>query len=131
MKSAPMFNIRGKGAQGTLLGSCVSLSILVLIFFYAMVKLNVLFSKVNPNITEVKEDWAIQDEELNPVDNGLRFAWHAESFHSKYTIDDPRYVKMLVRLYGKKDGKIFEKIIDHHKCTEDDMAKFAPPTREA
>ena len=126
-----MFNIRGKGAQGTLLGSCVSLSILVLIFFYAMVKLNVLFSKVNPNITEVKEDWAIQDEELNPADKGLRFAWHAESFHSKYSIDDSRYVKMLVRLYGKKDGKIFEKIIDHHECTEEDMAKFAPPTREA
>ena len=43
--------------------------------------------------------------------------------------DDPRYVKYLVRIFGKKEGKEYEKFIPFHKCTDEDWAEFPPPAQ--
>ena len=41
--------------------------------------------------------------------------------------NDPKYVKMIVKLSGiNYNGDYFEKIIPHHKCTEEEYAEFYP-----
>ena len=40
--------------------------------------------------------------------------------------DDPRYVKILLRYHGVRDGTWYEKLIPHHVCTEADWALFEP-----
>ena len=37
----------------------------------------------------------------------------------------------MVNLFGYRGGELYEKVLDHHECTEEDLEKFAPPTREA
>ena len=34
-------------------------------------------------------------------------------------------------MWGKKSGVAFEKILPYHRCTQADLAEFAPPTPEA
>ena len=40
--------------------------------------------------------------------------------------DDPRYVKWMFRLYGKRNGEGFQRMIPHHKCTDEDYDQFFP-----
>ena len=49
-----------------------------------------------------------------------------EGFSTKDLKYDPKYVKWIFRMYGKKDNKQFEKMLDHHICTDEDYAKFSP-----
>ena len=46
-------------------------------------------------------------------------------------IDDPHYVKWIVRLRGIRDGVGFEKILPYHKCTDADYAKFYPVAKKS
>ena len=42
-------------------------------------------------------------------------------------LNDPRYVKTLVRLNEYKDGEyVSDKLLDYHECTDDDMKEFYP-----
>ena len=45
--------------------------------------------------------------------------------------NDPRYVKNIVRLWGRKGGVAYEKILPYHVCTEEDYDLFAPPSAES
>ena len=38
---------------------------------------------------------------------------------------------MLVRLFGKLDGKNYERIIPHRRCEPEDYDRFAPPADES
>ena len=44
---------------------------------------------------------------------------------------DPRYVKVLTRLYGRKNGVKYEKVLQTRFCTEDDIKYFNTPSDEA
>ena len=42
-------------------------------------------------------------------------------------LNDPNYVKMIVKLFSfDKDGLPYEKIILHHECTEEEYNEFYP-----
>ena len=45
--------------------------------------------------------------------------------------DDSRYVKGFARLTGNKNGRQFEKILPHKKCTAEDLEHFAPPAPDS
>ena len=65
-------------------------------------------------------------------DTSMRFAFSVRSLNDKETRLDPRYVKMITRLYTKdNDGNKSEQMIGHHACTDDDWALFAPPSAAA
>ena len=66
-------------------------------------------------------------ESLNLRDAGLSFAFGLEGFNDKELKDDPRFVKMFVRQFGRLDGKKYEKILPHRKCRLEDYEEFAPP----
>ena len=39
---------------------------------------------------------------------------------------DPRYIRWFARTASMRDDKRFEKIIPHHKCTDEDYDEFFP-----
>ena len=90
---------------------------------YASIKLNQLINRDNPNIneTDIPDHYTIEDR-VNLDDINFRMAWSVEGVLDNQNRDDPRYVKWIVRLIGKKDGTWYEKILPHHKCTEEDYA---------
>ena len=61
----------------------------------------------------------------------MRFAWTFEGYGDKEVKNDPRYVKLLMRLSGRTDGKSHEIILDYHPCQDQDFMDFAPPTLDA
>ena len=47
-----------------------------------------------------------------------------EGFRDKKLKIDPKYVKWIFRLYGKEDGKEYEKILPYRRCTDSDYSEF-------
>ena len=71
------------------------------------------------------------DDKLNLKDAGMRFAWSIEHYTNKKLLNDPRYVKILMRMSGRRNGELQETILDYHLCTDEDFESFAPPTLDA
>ena len=54
-------------------------------------------------------------------------AFEVSSFRGKGSKDDTRYVKYIFRLFGKDEGKHYQKVLKHHECTERDFQEFGSP----
>ena len=62
----------------------------------------------------------------------MRFAFSVRSIDDKETLLDPRYVKILTNITVKDaDRNTSKQKIDHHACTDEDWAQFAPPSETA
>ena len=61
----------------------------------------------------------------------MRFAWTFEGYIDHELKNDPRYVKTIVRTFGRDDGETTERIMDFHECTDEDLKYFAPPSNDA
>ena len=62
----------------------------------------------------------------------MNIAFSVRSVNDKNTLLDPRYVKMLTKVFWKDaDGNKGNTIIGKHACTDNDWAKFAPPSETA
>jgi len=44
---------------------------------------------------------------------------------------DPRYIKWVARHFISEEGRITERLIPMHPCTEEDFAKFYPPDKRS
>ena len=89
-------------------------------------------SRANPLVSSfLKKGVFDASNVLNLREKGQRFAFAVEGFLDKELKDDPRYVKGFARMYGFKNGDMYEKMIPHHKCTKEDFDEFAPPAPEA
>ena len=64
------------------------------------------------------------EEVLSLKEINFKIAFSVEGYVEREVKDDPRYVKYLVRTFGKKDGKEFEQILPYHKCIEEDWDTF-------
>ena len=49
-----------------------------------------------------------------------------EGYLDKVNKFDPRYVKLIVRSFGKNQGVNYEQVLDYHNCTEEDFQQFNP-----
>ena len=84
----------------------------------------------NPTVSQVLEKNVFDySEQINLNEIGYRIAFSIEGYHSREMKDDKRYVKYLVRIFGKTKGEEYEKFIPFHKCTEEDWAEFPPPAQ--
>ena len=91
-----------------------------------------LVNRENPNVSTFTEELVLTSEDtLNLKEAGMRFAWTFEGYSDKKLKNDPRYVKQLVRMSGRAEGKSVETILDYHTCTWDDLKHFAPPTLDS
>ena len=101
--------------------------LLTLSFIYAVVKLTHLIGKNNPVMSElaIPEHFSANDKFYLSEAN-FQMAFGVDGYLDGELKDDPRYVKYYVRVVGKSDGKTYEKVLPHHRCTEEDWAKFSP-----
>ena len=72
-------------------------------------------------------DYQLNGEEINLSERNFRMAVTIEDFYSpSKQKNDKRYVKWLFRLVGKRDGVMYQHILKHHKCTDEDYKEFYP-----
>ena len=84
-------------------------------------------SKNNPNIGSfTKEDAFDFDDVLDLHDHDFKIAFAVEGFRSKDLKINPKFVKWVFRIYGKKEGKEYEQILPYHRCTDEDYDSFFP-----
>ena len=127
-ESLPGFNLRGKSQTSSTVGGAFSVLILMLTLMYGTNKMIQLLSRKNPTISTFTEPNALDSSEvLDLYESNIHFAFGVQKFSDETFADDARYVKSVVRLYGKKDGVAYDRMLDFHVCTEEEYAQFAPP----
>ena len=128
----PSFNLKGETRVTTLFGGLVTVSIVILSLAYALLKGIHLLHRTNPTInTYLIPSHFDNYETVNLNEIGFRLAFSFRSYKSHLLIDDPRYVKWIVRRTGKRNGTNFEEILPFHKCTDADYAGFYPPAKNS
>ena len=104
--------------------------LLIIFCGYSLLKLTHLKNKHNPRIGEITEhnfyDYTTQID-LDEI--GFKMAFTVEGYLDSQIKDDPKYVKLMARMFYKTDGKQSEKILNLHKCTDNDWSQFAEPAR--
>ena len=123
----PSFNLQGETSVKTLWGGLWTFAVLTFAFMYAGFKLTHLASKKNPTIIETEVSNYVDNNTMIPYkDLGFKAAFGLYKFFSGELVDDPRYVKWIVRHRGMKNGKEFERVLPVHKCTYEELSKFNP-----
>ena len=102
----PGFNLKGKEKISSGFGGLITVILLTVCCLYASIKLNMLVSRQNPNVSTFREEFVLtSDDKLNLKEAGMRFAWTFEGYDYKELKNDPRYVKQLVRMSGRNNGE--------------------------
>ena len=123
----PGFNLKGETKVKTLVGGLCTIAILCLLLTYAAMKMIHLVERRNPEITQHTTLSAIDiDTTVKLKEIGFRMAFTMENYLTNETINDPRYVKWIVRMYGKNNGEFYEDLLSFHKCTDEDYSQFSP-----
>ena len=104
------------------------MTIIALVLSYAVIKGIDLYEKKNPIINTVTLPQGLTAEQgsVNLQQSGFRIAFGIEDPQKKKLKDDERYVRYIVRHYGKIDGKSFQRILPTHRCTASEMSEFYP-----
>jgi len=124
----PQFSIRGRAEVSSQVGRAVSLVIYIVILLYSTHKLMQLLSRANPTVSSSVEFKQLDSSAVFDLyAENYRFAFGVEGFLDKQFKDDPRFVKPFFRKVWRTGGVEFEKILQFHKCTDDDYEQFAPP----
>ena len=79
-----------------------------------------------------KEDYYASGESVDLSEKNFRMAISVEDYLAPIRQkNDHRYVKWQFRLWGKRDGQDFQRILPYHKCTDYDYAQFYPVARRS
>ena len=104
----------------------------MVLFMYGTLKFTHLVSKHNPNISSFNKVDYLANQFINLNERKFKFALTFESFLSpKIQKNDPRYVKYFFRIYGKRKGIEYQKILPYHKCTDADYDDFYPAKKQS
>lgn len=129
-QALPVFNIKGTEKVSTLTGGISTVLIAVILLTYSSLKLLQLVSKENPNVSEVNElDYYNFEEVLSLQDIDFKIAFSVEGYLSREIKDNPKYVKYIVRQFGKENGYPYERILPYHKCTLEDWKALPMPDK--
>lgn len=110
----------------------MTLVIFTLMCFYASIKFVHLSTHHNPDVSAHSNTFFYDSsDKIDLYDFDTRVAFGVEGFLDGETKDDPAYVKYISRLWGKRDGVGYEKFIDHHVCSLDELALFENPSSES
>lgn len=124
----PAFNLKGSNRVHTMPGGLMTFAIMVVMLIYASIKMIQLINRTNPNIAQfLEKDVYDSTTRLNLNEINYRVAFTVEGYHSRERKDDHKYVKYLVRIFGRRDRVEYETFIPYHLCTDEDWAQFSPP----
>ena len=101
---------------------------IVLVLSYAVIKAIDVYERKNPviNILTLPNGLTPEQASINIQQSRFRIAFGIEDVRKKTLKDDERYVRYIVRHYGKIDGKPFQRILPVHNCTASEMSEFFP-----
>ena len=121
-KDLPSFILKGQRRVKTRIGGVVSILIFILIIMYASLKFSHLVDKHNPVTNSFyKENYYGSKEGIDLVERNVKIAFTIEDTYGvKKQKNDPRYVKWLVEYEGYLDGILYQRILQFHKCTDED-----------
>ena len=95
----PSFSLNGQQEVKTATGGFLSLVLYVLVFLFAIMKIQHLFSKKNPAITTFTDPNAFgQEEKFNTGIDGFQLAVAVEHYSEGVRVD-PRYLQFVARLF--------------------------------
>ena len=101
----PSFNIKGKERITTIVGGFCTLILVMTILSYGLLKFSYLITKPSPIINSYLTDREGEGYSINLNDRNYKFAFTVETYKEPLMrIDDPRYVKYIVREYGRRKG---------------------------
>ena len=106
--------------------------ILSLTVTYAILKCIQLLNRENPTINDypIEEYFGVAETvNLNEIEFKFAFSYRNRETHS--LVDDPSYVKYIVRKTGIRNGTEYEELLPFHKCTDDDYAGFYPVAKNS
>ena len=128
----PAFNLKGESRITTFAGGILSILILTLVGMYAAIRGVQLIGRKNPNIVESSiEGYYGAYDSINMKETNQRFAFAYLNYDTKELKDDPRYVKIIARMYIKENGNHREVILPTHRCTDKDYAQFNPLSKRS
>ena len=115
----------GRTAISSLSGGIFSLAILMLMLFYASIKVVHLISHHNPSISQYRDPYFYgPGKKVDLKAENIRVAFVVEGFIDGETKDDPKFVKYITRNYGKKDGVPYEYMHEYHICSKEELEDF-------
>ena len=107
-KHLPSFNIKGSDKVNTIAGGFFTLILFLTVIMYGALKFSDLITKPNPYISSYFKDEELNAKPLNLNEHNFRIAFTVESYLSPYKQKiDPRYVKYIFRMFGRRNGKEF------------------------
>ena len=96
----PTFNLKGKTHVFTATGGIFTIILAIVFLGYTLVKFEHLIEYKNPDVTEFLEknfyDYQTRID-LNEI--GFKFAFTLEGYLDKKIKDDPKYVKLMARIF--------------------------------
>ena len=94
--------------MNTIVGGICSLALYMTLLMYASIKFNHLVTKHNPNISSFELVDELIGQSINLNKQNFRFAFTIESYKKpKVQKNDPRYVKYIFQLFGKRKGEFY------------------------
>ena len=126
-RPVPSFNLRGEDEVKTISGGIFTIILTLTILAYGSNKALELYRKNNPVVNVVKMPNAIdEDEIINIGESDFKFTFSLERSFAQFIADDPTFMRLRVRHYGRKNGKYFQNFLPFHYCTAEDMEQFYP-----
>ena len=125
----PTFILKGKDKVKTKVGGICTILAFLVVLMFAILKFSHLISRHKPTMfSYLKEnDYSINGEEIDLSERKFRIAVTIEDFFAPIAQkNDPKYIKWLFRLYGKRDGVFYQHMLDYHECTDADFDEFYP-----
>ena len=120
----PSFNLDGEYSVKTWTGALSSMLVLALTFSFAMLKLEHMVLRKNPQL----------NSNTAPIDEELRYQTHQDAFMMAFSarriidgvfyLSDPRYVRWYATFISQKDGEYSEYLLPLYPCKKADMEKF-------
>lgn len=106
----------------------MSLLVVIVLLTYGALKFSQMLSKHNPFISEITErNFFDYETSLDLNEIKFKMAFSIEGYLDNEIRDDHRYVKYIVRTFGKRKDVKYQEMIPFHKCTEEDWHKFFKP----
>ena len=110
----------------------MSVLIFSLMLFYGSIKFVHMISRANPALSQYKALNALDSDKVVDLNaENKRFAFGVEGYLDGETKYDPRFVKYLVRTVGQKDGVGYDKLLDYHVCTAEELDSYGKPSSTA
>ena len=118
-REVPAFNLNGEKKVKTFIGGVITVGCICLLILFAASKLTELLDRQYPSVQDIstQEYFIGGEDKFNLSKAGYRIAFTFEARDGK-RLDDPRYVKSLVRLRQQEDGVgSYQRLLEYHECT--------------